>query len=108
MSFGDVPTTAWYHPYVTKLAVEGIISGIGSGQFAPDNDLTRAEISKIIWKLRNRQAQQSANPYEWPVTPCNLKFRTSTDTYFDPTGYTLLSVRQEEAPVKKGLFHRGK
>ena len=26
----------------------------------------------------------------------------------DPTGYTLLSVRQEEAPVKKGLFHRGK
>lgn len=26
----------------------------------------------------------------------------------DPTGYTLLSVQQEEAPVKKGLFHRGK
>ena len=33
---------------------------------------------------------------------------TALHAAIDPTGYTLLSVRQEEAPVKKGLFHRGK
>ena len=70
---------------VLALYEAGIIGGIGNGQFAPDNDLTRAEISKIIWKLRNRQTQQPASPYEWSVTPGELKFRTSTDAYFGPT-----------------------
>ena len=36
-------------PYVVALNELGIINGTGGGRFAPDQTLTRAEISKIIW-----------------------------------------------------------
>jgi hypothetical protein len=41
---------------VTALNEKGIIDGVGNGLFAPDKTLTRAQISKIIYLIRNMEA----------------------------------------------------
>lgn len=46
------PFTDTADPGVLALYEKGVINGVGNGRFAPDNTLTRAEISKIIWCIR--------------------------------------------------------
>jgi len=46
--FTDVPTSHWACGYVNALASKGIISGVGDGNFDPDNTVTYAQVSKII------------------------------------------------------------
>jgi hypothetical protein len=41
---------------VIALNEKGIIDGVGNGLFAPDKTLTRAQISKIIYLIRNMEA----------------------------------------------------
>lgn len=49
--FKDVPETAWFHGYVMMLYEKGIVKGYGtSGEFRPDNKLTREEAAKMIAK----------------------------------------------------------
>lgn len=47
-SFPDVPTTAWYFPYVETAKQEGLIDGNPDGTFKPGNHVTRAEALKIL------------------------------------------------------------
>ncbi len=49
VSFSDV--SGWYQDYVNYLSARGIVSGIGSGLFVPDNTITRAEFVTILAKL---------------------------------------------------------
>ncbi len=37
----------WAAEYIRKLANRGIVSGYGDGRFGPDNNITRAELTKI-------------------------------------------------------------
>lgn len=45
--FSDVPTTAWYKPYVDSLAANNILQGYSDDTFRPGNMINRAEIAKI-------------------------------------------------------------
>lgn len=47
--FKDVPSDAWYAPYVAQVDYEGLMKGYGNDTFGPNNLLTRAEVAKIIW-----------------------------------------------------------
>src|SRR6478609_5337087 len=56
--FSDVPAGAYFYDPVLWLACGGAISGYTDGTFRPGNDVTRAQLSKIItlaagWTLRN-------------------------------------------------------
>ena len=46
--FTDVPSTAYYAPYVAWAYEKKIVSGVGEGLFAPDKPVTRGEMAAII------------------------------------------------------------
>lgn len=46
--FTDVSPTAWYGPYVAWAADAGIVSGIGGGQFAPNQPITREQLAAML------------------------------------------------------------
>ena len=46
------PFTDTDDPSVLALCKMGVINGMGNGSFAPNAQLTRAQISKIIWSIR--------------------------------------------------------
>ena len=49
-TFSDVPTDAWYAPYVEELALLGITVGYGDGTYRPKNTITRAEMAVMVDK----------------------------------------------------------
>jgi subtilisin family serine protease len=51
--FTDVPTINIFAPWIEQLAVEGITSGCGGGNYCPENSVTRAEMAVFIVKAFN-------------------------------------------------------
>jgi murein DD-endopeptidase MepM/ murein hydrolase activator NlpD len=49
-SFSDVPTDAWYAPYIEELARLGITNGYADGTYRPRNTITRAEMAVMVDK----------------------------------------------------------
>jgi hypothetical protein len=47
-SFGDVPTTHWAWSWIERLFAAGITSGCGSGNYCPNNPVTRAEMAIFL------------------------------------------------------------
>jgi len=48
VGFSDMPSGAWYKDYVVKLIMAKIINGYNDGTFRPQNNITRAEFSKMV------------------------------------------------------------
>ena len=48
VTFTDVPTGVWYYADVTHLANSGIIDGVGNNRFAPESNISYAEMVKLI------------------------------------------------------------
>ena len=51
--FKDVPLSYWAVNWVEQLAVEGITSGCGSGNFCPNDTATRAQMAVFLTKTFN-------------------------------------------------------
>lgn len=49
-SFEDVDSNAWYAAAVNWAAAKGIVSGVGSGGFAPEASITREQLAVMLWK----------------------------------------------------------
>lgn len=49
----DIADGAWYRSYVASAVNNGLISGYPDGTFKPDNQITRAEVMTIIWRVMN-------------------------------------------------------
>jgi hypothetical protein len=49
--FSDVPDGAWYANPVIWAAENRIVSGIGGGLFAPDNNITREQFASILYRF---------------------------------------------------------
>lgn len=47
-SFSDVSASMYYAPYVEWASQNGIVSGVGGGNFAPASNLTRSQMAAII------------------------------------------------------------
>jgi hypothetical protein len=50
--FGDVPPDYWSAAFIKQLAAEGITAGCGSGNFCPENPVTRAQMA--VFLLRSK------------------------------------------------------
>jgi hypothetical protein len=48
LSFIDVPTTFWAAREITWLFLNGVVSGNTNGTFAPNDNLSRAEMAKVL------------------------------------------------------------
>ena len=53
-AFTDVPAGSYYADAVAWAAASGVTSGIGNGQFGPDNDCVRAQIVTFLWRAYNK------------------------------------------------------
>ena len=47
-TFTDVPDTSLFFPYVETAVRQRIVTGYSDGTFRPDNNVTRAQLCKII------------------------------------------------------------
>lgn len=47
-AFSDVPDTHWASKYISYLVANGTLEGYGDGTFRPDNEITYAELTKIL------------------------------------------------------------
>ncbi|MBQ7500337.1 MAG: S-layer homology domain-containing protein [Clostridia bacterium] len=48
--FGDVAPGSWYEKAISWAYENGIVSGIGNGKFAPDENVTREQLALILYK----------------------------------------------------------
>jgi hypothetical protein len=51
-SFSDVPATFWGYSYIETAVAHGAISGYPDGTFKPNDNVTRAQVAKIIYLAR--------------------------------------------------------
>lgn len=49
-NFTDVPEDAWYYDGVAIAAMNGLVSGVGNGRFAPEAEITRQDMCVMISK----------------------------------------------------------
>ena len=56
-TFGDVPTNAPFFQYVEALAASGITGGCGSGNYCPNNPVTRGQMAVFLAKALGLQFQ---------------------------------------------------
>jgi parallel beta-helix repeat protein len=50
VTFKDVPANHWAKGFIETLASQGVISGVGNGDFRPDAPVTRAQFAALINK----------------------------------------------------------
>lgn len=60
-AFTDVAEDAWFAPFVTELSANGIVGGNPDGTFAPDNQITRAELAKIAVNIAKKSGVISSD-----------------------------------------------
>ena len=53
-SFPDVNESDWFHPYVTELSEDGILSGRPDGRFGPLEVVNRAELAKVLSEFKKQ------------------------------------------------------
>lgn len=59
-TFADVPASAWYYNAVEYVYENGLMSGVSSGWFAPNDTLTRAMLVQTLYAMEGRPAAASA------------------------------------------------
>lgn len=50
VTFNDVNSSDWYYKYVNVAALHGLVSGVGSGKFDPNANITRQDMAIMIMK----------------------------------------------------------
>ena len=53
--FPDVPADAWFATYVGYAQINDVVGGYPDGTFGPGNNITRAEVAKIVVKIMSMQ-----------------------------------------------------
>lgn len=69
-TFADVPASAWYYDAVEYVYENGLMSGVSSGWFAPNDTITRAMVVQTLYAMEGRPSAASAGfadvaPGDW-------------------------------------------
>ncbi len=64
VAFSDVAENSWYYEYVTSLAKQNYISGMGNGKFAPDANISRAQFATILANISGEAFTDPSNPFD--------------------------------------------
>ena len=51
VEFADVPKNAWYVGAVEYAVQNGLMNGVGDGQFDPEGSMTRAMLVTVLWRF---------------------------------------------------------
>ena len=62
--YTDVPDDAWYADAVTYVTEHGLMGGVGNGKFAPGQELTRAQIVELFYRLAGSPETAYTNQFQ--------------------------------------------
>ena len=54
--FSDVDANAWYAEAVLYCREHNLMAGIGNSQFAPESNLTRAQLATVLYRIEGTPA----------------------------------------------------
>ena len=63
-SYDDVSKGDWYHDYVTELTEKKIVSGDGTGNFGPANNVTREQFLKMLILAADVETEEAENTFD--------------------------------------------
>lgn len=61
--FADVADTAWYTPYINAAVKNGIVNGVGNGNFGVGSFITREDFAVIISRISKKVSQNKETSY---------------------------------------------
>ncbi len=62
-TFVDLQQNAWYHQAVDFVLENGLMNGYNSTEFAPNNNISRAQLAQILYNKEGRPAINSNNVF---------------------------------------------
>ena len=63
LPFYDVDGNVWYYDDVLYAYINGYMDGLSAGQFAPNQNTTRAQIVTILWRLTGEPRAMKSNKF---------------------------------------------
>ena len=72
--FSDVKEDYWAYEAITYLSSKGIVSGVGGGQFKPEDPVTREQLAKVICLAKGLKEVRPANPTFKDVPPSRWSY----------------------------------
>lgn len=63
-AYTDVSDDAWYADAVTYVTERGLMGGVGNGKFAPNQELTRAQIVELFYRLAGNPETVYTNQFQ--------------------------------------------
>lgn len=92
--FRDVASDAWYYTYVSQVVSKELFNGVGDGLFAPEDSMTRAMLTTVLWRYDGRK-EAAAAPFtdvaatQWYAEAVNWAYETGVvngvaETLFGP------------------------
>jgi len=95
-SFLDIDNNHWAYEYIRTLTEKNIINGYSDGTFKPDNNVTRAEFSKLLSltadiKIKNNINFNDVNNNDWYYEYIQLlsNYMNNYDNEFKPNNNAL-------------------
>ena len=99
--FTDVPE--WAAPYVAACAAEGVVAGIGNGQFGGDQKVTAAQASLMIMKALGYFQNQEDFGSDWQVATIRQASYINLFDQIDANAESALTRGQVAQLVLNGL-----
>lgn len=72
--FSDIAENAWYYEAIQFVSVNGLMNGYNDGLFYPDDNLSRAELTQLIYNKENKPI----------VTDGNIFTDVASDQWYTP------------------------
>ena len=95
--YSDVPQSRWSYQSIQEATTLGLFNGVGDGKFAPEEEMTRAMLVAVLWRL---EGQPASAPAGYSDVPGNTYYTTAVGwatangivygiggNRFDPNGY---------------------
>ncbi len=82
-SYSDVKPTDWYAEAVSYVTEQGIMTGVGSGQFSPDTSVTRAMVWTVLARMAGEDTDGGAT---WYAKAQSWSMETGVSDGTSPTG----------------------
>jgi hypothetical protein len=122
MSFADVGAVHWAYAYISEASARGVLEGYPDNTFQPENEMTRAEFTTLLWKLAGRPSVIGVEPFrdvsykDWYRTAVVWAYQNGyiqgvTSDTFSPNGtitreqaMTILYRYTDNPPERDSLF----
>ena len=73
-SFSDVPDGQWYSEAVQFVYENNIMGGVGNNQFNPRGNLTRAEVTALLFRIHNGRTANASDSRQNNFTDVNTEW----------------------------------